>query len=71
MNRFEEFPDRGPKSRSLNSDFIYPAEFKNNVPYIIDFILESSDTDITDKELVNSNIGNRYLDYQETVIHGQ
>ena len=56
----------------LNSDFIYPAEFKNNVPYIIDFILESGDTDYADKELANSfNIGSSHLDYQETVIHGQ
>lgn len=56
----------------LNSDFIYPAEFKNNVPFIIDFILESSNTDYIDKEPVsNFKIGSRQLEYQESVIHSQ
>ena len=56
----------------LNSDFVYPAEFKNNVPYIIDFILESNDADYTDKKLVNSfEIGSHQHDYQESVTLGQ
>ena len=56
----------------LNSDFIYPVEFKNNIPYIVDFILESSDRNYTDKELVNSfQIGGQQLDYQESAILSQ
>jgi len=56
----------------LNSDFIYPADFKNNVQYIVDFILESSDTDYTDKDLVEIiKMGSRQFDYQESVIFGQ
>ena len=36
----------------INSDFIYNADFKNNVPYIVDFILESGETDYFDREIL-------------------
>lgn len=56
----------------INSDFIYHAEFKNNIPSIIDFILDSADIDYPDKNLVNGfDIGNRQLEYQDSLIIGQ
>lgn len=56
----------------INSDFIYHAEFKNNIPSIIDFILDSTDIDYPNKDLVNGfDIGNRQLEYQDSLIIGQ
>ncbi len=56
----------------LNSDFIYNADFKNNVPYIVDFILESSETDYFDRDILKdipTNTGN--FEYPDSFLINQ
>lgn len=56
----------------INSDFTYKAEFKNNVPYIVDFILESSETNFFDREILKeipTAPGN--LEYRDSLIISQ
>ena len=56
----------------LNSDFRYRADFRNNIPEIIEFILESNDTDYTEKGLVNGfELGRSKPEYQEHLVLGQ
>ena len=56
----------------INSDFFYHAEYINNVPYIVDFILESNDTNYPDKEIIKDfRIGTGLNGYRDTLIIGQ
>lgn len=56
----------------INSDFIYHPDFKNNVPYIVDFILESNDTDYPDREMLKDiHTANGNHEYQDSLLISQ